>query len=167
MKPNPEPLVFSKGSVICPYPFQPISLFLVLSRFYVLAFGCNELGTAILQRNNSAVRNLISQAPSLIFERDLNGMTPFHHAVSWRDGLSIILEQVPVEHFAEDLAWDIFDYAILVYRKNHWEMCLENRHCSECIMLFLEHSWYFTPCPSQGRHHGTIRLILDHLSPAA
>ncbi|KAK1774842.1 hypothetical protein QBC45DRAFT_423774 [Copromyces sp. CBS 386.78] len=131
------------------------------------AFGCNELGTATLQQNISAVRSLLFRAPALISEQDLNGLTPLHYAVTWKDGLSMILEQVPVENFAEDLTWDVFRYAVSMYLSNHRDLCSEICHCSECIMIFLDHSWYFAPCSSQGRAHGTLRLILENLSLAA
>ncbi|KAK3492158.1 uncharacterized protein B0T23DRAFT_315761 [Neurospora hispaniola] len=128
LKPLPDPCIFSK------------------------AFGSNELGTAILQQNISAVRSLLSRSPSLALEQDLNGMTPIHYAVLWEDGLSLLLEQVPVDIFTEDLAWDIFQYALSMGRRNDEDL--------RSVMLFLDHSWYFAPCPSRGRDDGTLGLII-------
>ncbi|KAK3503331.1 hypothetical protein B0T13DRAFT_457000 [Neurospora crassa] len=142
LKPLSEPWIFSK------------------------AFGSNELGTAVLQQNISAVRSLLSRSPSLAFERDLNGMTPIHYAVLWKDGLSLLLKQVPVESFTEDLAWDIFQYALSAGQNVHAHTCSKSCHCSERIMLFLDHSWYFAPSSSRGRDDGTLGLIMKQSSLA-
>lgn len=79
-------------------------------------------------------------------------MTPIHYAVLWRDGLSLLLEQVPVEIFAEDLAWDIFQYALYMGGRNDEYL--------RSVTLFLDHSWYFAPCPTRGREDGTLGLIM-------
>ncbi|EGO54785.1 hypothetical protein NEUTE1DRAFT_88395 [Neurospora tetrasperma FGSC 2508] len=131
------------------------------------AFGCNQLGIAVLQQNISYVRSLISRNPSLAFERDLNRRTPLHYAVLWKDGLSILLEQVPFEDVEGDLAWDIFQYALSTYKMNHRELCSEECHCSKCIELFLDHSWYFAHSSSWGPYHGTLRLVVGELPLAA
>ncbi|ESA42301.1 hypothetical protein NCU10883 [Neurospora crassa OR74A] len=138
----------------------PLDFLITLPDPYIFskAFGSNELGTAILQHNISAVKSLLSRSPSLAFERDLNGMTPIHHAVLWKDGLSLLLEQVPVEIFEEDLAWDIFQYALCVGGRNDEYL--------RSVMLFLDHSWYFAPCSSQGRGDGTIGVIMKKSSLA-
>lgn len=99
----------------------------------------------------------------MIFERDLNDMVPLHYAVAWKEGLSILLEHVPVEKFEEGLACDIFAYALLSYRDSHGELCCEDCHCSECTSLFLDHSWYFAPSSKDGRNGSTFCSILPNL----
>ncbi|KAI1361372.1 hypothetical protein F5Y08DRAFT_314987 [Xylaria arbuscula] len=131
---------------------------------------CGPLSAAVILRNETRVKSLITSYPSTIYEKNVCNQTPFHFASDKPAILEVLLSAANRQELdcQDDNGNHALDYALRYSSKicgngNSWIACSECP-CVESIKIFLNYHWHYRTdcieyCASERSHIARLRLI--------